>query len=114
MTLLILWFCFQSSEVDAAEVQEKVKEVICKTITSIPLTDATSRERLNSDEVSQINEKGSYCIKVCDCFSQDMVTQYDIIVMFGVCTKSHLAVDHYGNFACAINPFLSKRFPIDE
>ncbi|XP_015774997.1 PREDICTED: uncharacterized protein LOC107353187 [Acropora digitifera] len=40
------------SEVDAAEVQEKVKEVICKTITSIPLTDATSRERLNSDENS--------------------------------------------------------------
>ena len=44
---------------DAAEVQEKVKEIICKTITSIPLTDATSRERLNSDEVSQTNDKGS-------------------------------------------------------
>ena len=57
-----LWFCFQGSEVDAVEVQEKVKEVICKTITSIPLTDATSRERLNSDEVSQIDEKGSYYI----------------------------------------------------
>ena len=54
-----LWFCFQGSEVDAAEVQEKVKEIICKTITSIPLTDATSRERLNSDEVSQTNDKGS-------------------------------------------------------
>ena len=39
---------------DTAEVQEKVKEVICKTITSIPLTDATSRERLNSDVVSKI------------------------------------------------------------
>ena len=37
---------------DGTEVQEKVKEVICKTITSIPLTDATSRERLNSDVVS--------------------------------------------------------------
>ena len=41
---------------DAAEVQEKVKEVICKTITSIPLTDATSREQLNSDTVGHIND----------------------------------------------------------
>ena len=36
---------------DAGEVQEKVKEVICKTITNIPLSEATSKERL-SDAVS--------------------------------------------------------------
>ena len=43
--------CFQESQVDAGEVQEKVKEVICKTITNIPLSEASSRERL-SDAVS--------------------------------------------------------------
>jgi len=37
--------------VDAGEVQEKVKEVICKTITNVPLSEASSRERL-SDAVS--------------------------------------------------------------
>ena len=36
---------------DAGEVQEKVKEVICKTITNIPLSEATSKEQL-SDAVS--------------------------------------------------------------
>ncbi|XP_020602461.1 uncharacterized protein LOC110041512 [Orbicella faveolata] len=40
------------SQVDAGEVQEKVKEVICKTITNIPLSEASSRDRLNSDAVS--------------------------------------------------------------
>ena len=50
---------FQESEVDGTEVQEKVKEVICKTITSIPLTDATSRERLSSDAVSKFFLNGS-------------------------------------------------------
>ncbi|XP_074633049.1 uncharacterized protein LOC141891908 isoform X4 [Acropora palmata] len=66
----------KGSEVDAVEVQEKVKEVICKTITSIPLTDATSRERLNSDEnstkdkldspssVSCAGEEGKLLVKV--------------------------------------------------
>ncbi|XP_044180155.1 uncharacterized protein LOC114969895 isoform X5 [Acropora millepora] len=66
----------KGSEVDAAEVQEKVKEIICKTITSIPLTDATSRERLNSDEnstkdkfdspssVSCAGEEGKLLVKV--------------------------------------------------
>ena len=43
--------CFQESQVDAGEVQEKVKEVICKTITNIPLSEASSRDRL-SDTVS--------------------------------------------------------------
>ena len=46
----------QDSEVDGAEVQEKVKEVICKTITTLPLTaDTTSKEKLNSDLVSSIS-----------------------------------------------------------
>jgi len=45
-------FCFKESHVDAGEVQEKVKEVICKTITNIPLSEASSRDRLNSDAVS--------------------------------------------------------------
>ena len=44
-------FCFQESQVDAGEVQEKIKEVICKTITNIPLSEASSRDRL-SDAVS--------------------------------------------------------------
>ena len=51
-----LWFVSQDSEVDGAEVQEKVKEVICKTITTLPLTaDTTSKEKLNSDLVSSIS-----------------------------------------------------------
>ena len=49
--LKFVHFCFQESQVDAGEVQEKVKEVICKTITNIPLSEASSRDRL-SDAVS--------------------------------------------------------------
>ena len=51
-----LWFVSQDSEVDGAEVQEKVKDVICKTITTLPLTaDTNSKEKLNSDLVSSIS-----------------------------------------------------------
>ena len=46
---------FQESQVDASEVQEKVKEVICKTITNIPLSEASSKDQL-SDAVSKYNQ----------------------------------------------------------
>ena len=46
---------FQESQVDAGEVQEKVKEVICKTITNIPLSEASSKDQL-SDAVSKYNQ----------------------------------------------------------
>lgn len=67
----------EESQVDAGEVQEKVKEVICKTITNIPLSEASSRERLsdassaNSKErldspsaVSCVGEEGKLLVKV--------------------------------------------------
>ena len=46
---------FQESQVDVGEVQEKVKEVICKTITNIPLSEASSKDQL-SDAVSNYNQ----------------------------------------------------------
>ena len=44
----------QESDVDAEEVQEKVKEVICKTITNIPLSEVISKECF-SETVSKAN-----------------------------------------------------------
>ena len=50
---VVIFFQGVSKPVDVEEVQEKVKDVICKTVTNIPLTESISRDQL-SETVSVV------------------------------------------------------------
>ncbi|XP_068734932.1 uncharacterized protein [Montipora capricornis] len=98
----------EGSEVDTAEVQEKVKEVICKTITSIPLTDATSRERLNSDVSSSSKDKLDSPSSV-SCVGEEGKLLVKVIKASGLCGKDKTgAISPYCIISTS-NPLQRKR-----
>ncbi|XP_078380855.1 uncharacterized protein LOC144663698 isoform X1 [Oculina patagonica] len=117
----------KESQVDAGEVQEKVKEVICKTITNIPLSEATSKERLsdassaNSKErldspssVSCIGEEGKLLVKIikasglCGKAKTGPISPYCI-----VSTRSPLQRKRTSMVRDNDNPFWNEYFTFD-
>lgn len=76
----------KESQVDASEVQEKVKEVICKTITSIPLSEATSKEQL-SDASSANSKEQLDSPSSPSCIGEEGKLLVKIIKASGLCGK---------------------------
>lgn len=77
----------KESQVDAGEVQEKVKEVICKTITNIPLSEATSKEQL-SDASSANSKERLDSPSSASCIGEEGKLLVKIIKASGLCGKA--------------------------
>ncbi|XP_058956250.2 uncharacterized protein [Pocillopora verrucosa] len=74
------------SQVDAGEVQEKVKEVICKTITNIPLSEASSKDQL-SDASSANSKEQLDSPSSASCIGEEGKLLVKIIKASGLCGK---------------------------
>lgn len=76
----------KESQVDASEVQEKVKEVICKTVTNIPLSEATSKEQL-SDASSANSKEQLDSPSSASCIGEEGKLLVKLIKASGLCGK---------------------------
>ncbi|XP_058956249.2 uncharacterized protein [Pocillopora verrucosa] len=79
-------FLAKESQVDAGEVQEKVKEVICKTITNIPLSEASSKDQL-SDASSANSKEQLDSPSSASCIGEEGKLLVKIIKASGLCGK---------------------------
>ncbi|CAH3106882.1 unnamed protein product [Porites lobata] len=103
--------CFdKDSEVDGAEVQEKVKEVICKTITTLPLTaDTTSKEKLNSDLGSASSKERLNSPSSISCIGEEGKLLVKVIKASGLCGKEKSGTVSPYCVVSTSNPLQRKR-----